>query len=97
MFGPGNFSELRGHGEPGCGRLRLIGRQRLFFRLALGANRRLKCQTRSVLSGNMFDRSVACARRFSLSRCSAFQGEDHLSNFNFLAFFYFDVFDYAAD
>ena len=43
MFGARNFSELRGHAERLRCRLRLVGRKSLFFRLALGANRCLKC------------------------------------------------------
>ena len=75
----------------------LIGRKGLFFGLSLGANRCLKRQACSVLSGDMFDRSVAGARSLCLSRGSAFQSEDHLSNFDLLAFFYLDLFDNPAD
>jgi len=76
--------------------VRLIRRERLFFGLALGANGGLKRETRSVLSGNVFDRSVADALGFGLRRSSAFEREDHLPDFDLLAFFYFDLFDNAA-
>ena len=68
MFGACNFAQLRGHAECGQRLLRLVGRQSLFFRLAFGANRRLKCEARSVLPGNMFDRSVARTRRLGRGR-----------------------------
>ena len=96
-LGAGDLAQLHGHGEHGRGLLRLVGRQGLFFGLALGANRGLKREARSVLSGNVFDRSVACPTGFGLCWCSAFEREDDLPNFDLLAFFDFDFFDDAAD
>ena len=97
MFGAGNFAQLRRHGEHGRGLLRLVGRQRLFFGFAFGANRGLKCEARAVLSGNVFDRERCGSTGFGWCWCSAFEREDHLSDFDLLAFFYFNVFDDAAD
>ncbi len=96
-LGARNFAQLHGHAEYRRGRLRLIGRQRLFFGLALGANRGLKCEARSVLSGDVFDRERCARAGFGLCGCSAFEREDHLANFDLLAFFDFDFFDHAAD
>ena len=67
MFGSSNFAQLHRHAERRHCRLRLVGRQGLFFGLALGANRGLKRETRSVLSGNVFDRSVARSRWLRLA------------------------------
>src|SRR5271165_32629 len=97
IFGARNFAQLYGHGEYRCDRLRLIRRQRLFFRFAFGANGGLKREAGSVLPGNVFDGSVADALRFGLRGGSAFEREDYLSNFDLLAFFYFDFFNDAAD
>jgi len=95
MFGARNFAQLQRHGEGGRRQLRLIGWQRLFFGFALGTNRGLECQARSVLSGNMFDGAGLLLRRFGCG-CAALQREDHLPDFDFFAFFYFDFFDHAT-
>ena len=96
MFGACNFAQLRRHGEGRRGGLRLVGRQRLFFGFAFGANRGLKCEARAVLSGDVFDGGVARAGgRWSSG--SAFEREDDLSDFYLFAFFDFYFFDHAAD
>ena len=59
---PATLPKLHRHGEGRRGGLRLVGRQRLFFGFAFGANRGLKCEARAVLSGNVFDGRVAAAR-----------------------------------
>ena len=92
VFGAGNFAQLRRHAEPRSRLLRLVGREGLFFGFSFGANRSLKRQARSMLSGNVFHRSVSRAGRLRWRRCSAFQREDHLSDFDLLAFFHFDIF-----
>src|SRR6202167_4967506 len=53
MLSSGNLAQLHWHGERRGPRLRLVGRQRLFFRFALGTNRGLESQTRSVLAGGV--------------------------------------------
>src|SRR5579872_6157002 len=61
MLGSCNLAQLRRHGKRRGARLRLIRRQRLFFRLPLGADCSLKCKPCSVLPGNMFDRAASRA------------------------------------
>jgi hypothetical protein len=52
--------------EKASGRgMRLIGRQRLFFGFALGANRSLERQPRAVLPGDVLDRPALRARAVS--------------------------------
>ena len=98
MLRASDLTQLHGHGERCRARLlRLVGRQSLLFRLAFCANRRLKRQTRPVLSGNMLHRCVARASGFSGRSWPALEREDHLPNFDLLAFFYFHFFHDATD
>ncbi len=98
MFRARHLAQLCGHAER-CGTrlLRLVGRQSLLFRLAFGANRCLKRQTRAVLSGNMLDRSVPRTTGFRGRSLPTLEREDHLPNLDLLALFYLHFFHYAAD
>ena len=96
VFGPGNLSQLHRHGESRRLLSRLIGRQRLLFRFSLRPNCRLECKPGSVLSGNVFH-GCGCGRSFGCRRASTLEGEDHLSDFNLLAFFNFYFLDHASD
>ena len=62
MLGACDLAQLRRHFEYGSFGVRLIGRKSLFFGLAFGADRRLKCEARAMLSGNVFNRSTTRPR-----------------------------------
>ena len=91
-----DFAQLRGHAELGRDLLRLIGRQRLFFCLALSPDRRLESETGPVLSGNVLDRRIPRTGR-SRGSPGAFQREDHLPDFDLLALFDFDVLHHSGN
>ena len=81
MFGSRNLAQLLRHGENfGRMRLRLVREKYLRFSFSLGLYGRLQRQAGFVLFGNVFDRSVF--RLFRLRRRPAFQGEDHLADFD---------------
>ncbi len=94
MLCPRNLAQLFGHGKTfGRLNLRLIGQKYLRLGFALGLYRRLNRQASLMLLGNMFDRSVL--RFLRLRGSAAFQGEDHLANFDLGAFLDLDFLDRA--
>ena len=97
MLGSGNLAQLRGHGKRGWARLRLIGRQSLFFGFSLGANGGLEGEARAGLSGDVLYGLAGRLCGFGLRRASALQGEDHLADFDLLAFLYLYFVDDSAD
>jgi hypothetical protein len=72
----------------------LIGRKRLFFRFALGADGSLECYSGLVLSIGVFYRSML--RSLWLRSCAAFEGEDDLADLDLLTFLNSNVFDHTA-
>ena len=77
--------------------VRLVRGKRLFFGLAFGAHRGLEREASGVLSGDVFDGSVARYGGCGVRRSAALESEDDLPDFDLLAFLDFDLFDYAAD
>ena len=96
VLGPSNFSQLRRHFEGSDRRLGLVRGKRLFFRLALGSNRGLECEARSVLTRYVLHGSVFVGGGLGRRCGSAFEREDHLSNFDLLAFLNLYFFHHAA-
>src|SRR5579864_8848882 len=94
-LGAGHLFELRRHSEARENWLRLIGWKRLFFGFALGVDSRLESQARSVLSGNVLDGDVF--RSFGLGCGNAFEREDNLADFDFLALLDANLFDDSTD
>ena len=95
MLGPRHLAQLLRHGECfGRVRLRLVRQKYLRCSFSLGLNGRLNRQARFVLFGNVLDRSML--RLLRLRRRAAFQREDHLADFYFLAFLDLDLFHCAG-
>ena len=70
---------------------RLIGGQRLFFGFAFGLHRSLESETGCLLSGDVLD-GCGCVDGRSERGSATLKREDHLADFDLLAFFYFDSF-----
>ena len=64
MLGSSHLAQLHRHGKRFRARLRLIGRQRLFFGFTFSANGSLECKPRTMLSGDVFDRTARRAGWF---------------------------------
>ncbi len=96
MLGSRDLAQLHRHGECRRPRLRLVGRQRLFLGFSLRANCSLKSEARAVLARNMFHGTACRASRFGLRWRPTLQRENHLPNFDLLAFFDLHVLHNAA-
>ena len=97
MFGAGNFAQLHGHAEYRATAVAADPEAAPVLPFCL--RRAWRPETRGALRAvRKRVRPVRCVTRgFGLRGGSAFQREDHLSDFDLLAFFYFDFFDDAAD
>ncbi len=95
IFRARNLAQLLRHGKSfGRKSRRLIRQKYLCFGFSFGLYRRLKRQASLMLLGNVLDRSMP--RLFRLGGRAPFQGENHLANFDFLAFFDPNLLDRAA-
>src|SRR5579872_1857697 len=96
MFGACHFSQLSGHAESSNRLLRLVGRKRLLFGFSFRANGGLECEAGSMLPRDMLHR-VRSWPSLLANRSSALKRKDHLTDFDLLAFFDFQLFHHAAD